>query len=81
MALAPYGDSVPQEVRDEVDEKLAGFKDGSFKPFVGPIKDQTGKVRFEEGHEVSFEEFVDLGLVRRGRRGQAARLEPQGGMT
>ena len=45
--------------RTEVDEKLAGFKDGSFNPFVGPITDQTGKVRFEDGHEVTFEEFVD----------------------
>ncbi len=60
VELAPYGDSVPQEVRDEVDEKLAGFKDGSFKPFVGPIKDQTGNVKFEEGHEISFEEWVTM---------------------
>jgi basic membrane protein A len=58
VELAPYGDSVPDEVRDEVDEKLEGFKDGSFNPFVGPIKDQTGKVRFEDGHEISFDEFV-----------------------
>jgi basic membrane protein A len=58
VELAPYGDSVPDEVRSEVDEKLEGFKDGSFNPFVGPIKDQTGKVRFEDGHEVTFEEFV-----------------------
>ncbi|MGI8606748.1 MAG: BMP family ABC transporter substrate-binding protein [Gaiellaceae bacterium] len=59
VELAPYGESVPQDVRDEVDEMLAGFKDGSFKPFVGPIADQTGKVRFEEGHEITFEEFVE----------------------
>ncbi len=58
VALAPYGESVPEEVREEVDEKLAGFEDGSFNPFVGPIKDQTGTVRFEEGHEITFEEFV-----------------------
>jgi basic membrane protein A and related proteins len=58
VKLAPYGESVPQEVRDEVDEKLAGFKDGSFKPFVGPIKDQSGKVRFEDGQELTFEDFV-----------------------
>jgi basic membrane protein A and related proteins len=58
VKLAPYGESVPQEVRDEVDEKLAGFKDGSFNPFVGPIRDQSGKVRFEDGHEIAFEEFV-----------------------
>lgn len=58
VALAPYGDAVPEAVRDEVDEKLAGFEDGSFNPFVGPISDQEGTVRFEEGHEVTFEEFV-----------------------
>jgi basic membrane protein A and related proteins len=58
VELAPYGDSVPEDVRAEVDEMLAGFKDGSFKPFVGPIKDQSGKVRFEEGQEVSFEDFL-----------------------
>ena len=59
VEFAPYGDSVPAEVREEVDEKLAGFKDGSFNPFVGPINDQTGAVRFEDGHEVTFEEFVE----------------------
>ena len=58
VELAPYGDSVPEEVRAEVDEKLQGFKDETFNPFVGPIKDQSGKVRFEEGHEITFEEFV-----------------------
>ena len=58
VKLAPYGESVPQDVRDEVDEKLAGFEDGSFNPFVGPIRDQSGKVRFEDGHEITFEEFV-----------------------
>jgi basic membrane protein A and related proteins len=58
VALAPYGDAVPDEVREEVDEKLAGFEDGSFNPFVGPISDQDGTVRFADGHEMTFEEFV-----------------------
>ena len=58
VELAPYGEAVTEEVREEVDEKLEGFKDGSFNPFVGPISDQEGTVRFEEGHEVTFEEFV-----------------------
>ena len=58
VELAPYGEAVPEEVREEVDEKLAGFEDGSFNPFVGPISDQEGAVRFEEGHEMTFEEFV-----------------------
>jgi basic membrane protein A and related proteins len=58
VKLAPYGESVPQEVRDEVDEKVAGFKDGSFNPFVGPISDQSGEVRIEDGQEMAFEDFV-----------------------
>ena len=58
VQLAPYGESVPEDVRAEVDEKLAGFKDGTFKPFVGPIADQTGEVRIAEGEEVTFEQFV-----------------------
>jgi basic membrane protein A len=58
VQLAPYGESVPDDVRAEVDEKLAGFEDGSFNPFVGPIADQTGEVRIADGEEVTFEQFV-----------------------
>jgi basic membrane protein A len=58
VELAPYGESVPEDVRAEVEEKLAGFKDGSFNPFVGPIRDQSGTVRIEEGQEVTFEQFL-----------------------
>jgi basic membrane protein A len=58
VQLAPYGESVPDDVQAEVDEKLAGFEDGSFNPFVGPIADQTGEVRIADGEEVTFEEFV-----------------------
>jgi basic membrane protein A and related proteins len=58
VELAPYGEAVPEEVREEVDEKLAGFEDGSFNPFVGPIADQTGEVRIADGEEVTFEQFV-----------------------
>ncbi len=70
VKLAPYGDSVPEDVRAEVDEKLAGFKDGSFKPFKGPIKDQTGKVRIEEGQEISFEQWVAMDWLVEGIEGK-----------
>jgi basic membrane protein A len=58
VQLAPYGTAVPDDVRADVDEKLAGFKDGSFNPFVGPITDQAGEVRIAEGEDVTFEQFV-----------------------
>ncbi|HEU4450982.1 MAG TPA: BMP family ABC transporter substrate-binding protein [Gaiellaceae bacterium] len=58
VALAPYGESVPEEVRTEIDEMVAGFEDGSFEPFVGPVRDQAGDVQIPEGEEISFEQFV-----------------------
>jgi basic membrane protein A len=58
VTLAPYGESVPEDVRSEVDEMVAGFEDGSFQPFVGPIRDQAGEVRIPDGEEVSFEQFL-----------------------
>jgi basic membrane protein A len=69
VELAPYGESVPEEVRAEADELVAGFKDGSVNPFVGPIRDQSGKVRFEEGHEITFEEFVEWNWFVQGVQG------------
>jgi basic membrane protein A len=58
VSLAPYGESVPEDLRAEIDEMVAGFEDESFQPFVGPIRDQAGDVRIPDGEEVSFEQFV-----------------------
>src|SRR3712207_465418 len=60
VSLAPYGDSVPEDVRAEVDEALAGFEDGTFKPFMGPIRDQSGTVRIQDGEEITFEQWVAM---------------------
>lgn len=70
VELAPYGDSVPQDVRAEVDEKLAGFKDGSFRPFMGPIRDQSGTVQIQEGEEISFEQWVAMNWLVEGIEGK-----------
>jgi basic membrane protein A len=70
IRLAPYGQSVPQDVRQKVDEKLQGFKDGSFNPFVGPISDQSGKVRVPDGHEMAFGEIVGWSWYVKGVQGK-----------
>jgi basic membrane protein A and related proteins len=70
VSLAEYGDSVPEEVRAEVDEAMAGFKDGTFKPFKGPIRDQSGKVRIAEGEEISFEQWVAMDWLVEGIEGK-----------
>lgn len=58
IQLAPYGRSVPASLRAAVNEKLAGFKRGTFNPFTGPIKDQTGKVRVPAGKKMTFGQIV-----------------------
>ncbi|HEX2110772.1 MAG TPA: BMP family ABC transporter substrate-binding protein [Gaiellaceae bacterium] len=58
VELAPLGSSVPDDVRAEFDEKYAALKEGSFNPFVGPIKDSKGKVRVPEGEEMPFDAIL-----------------------
>ncbi len=47
--LAPYGEMVPEDVIELVEAKKAEIVAGQFDVFVGPIKDQEGNVRIEEG--------------------------------
>lgn len=49
MALAPFGPKVPQAVQDLVMQAKADVAAGKIVVFKGPIKDQEGKVRVEEG--------------------------------
>ncbi len=59
IQLAPFGQSVPQSVRALVNAKLAAFKAGTSDPFVGPIKDQSGKAKVAAGHKMTFGEIVE----------------------
>jgi basic membrane protein A len=45
IQLAPFGKAVPAAVRKEIEAKEQAMRDGTFKPFTGPISDQSGKVR------------------------------------
>lgn len=70
IALAPFGKSVPAGVRALVKERLAGFKDGTFNPFRGPIRDQTGKVRVPAGKKMTFKEFLEWSWYVQGVQGK-----------
>jgi basic membrane protein A len=47
--LAPFGPMVPKAVQDRVSAKKQEIRDGKYKVFTGPIKDQKGTVRIPEG--------------------------------
>ena len=51
LVVAPYGEAVPQPVRDEVDAAAAKIA-GGFNPFVGPIKDNTGAYALLAGEKM-----------------------------
>lgn len=53
VEMAPYGSSVSPEAKAAADKAIAGFKDGSLKLFIGPIKDNAGTLRIEEGQQMS----------------------------
>lgn len=60
VGLAPYGDMVPQDVRDKVSARQAELAAGSFKVFQGPIKDQSGAVKIAEGAFATDKEMLSM---------------------
>ncbi len=60
VKMAPYGDAVPQDVRDLADKVKASIVDGSFHPFQGPIKNQKGEVVVKAGEVISDGDLAKL---------------------
>ena len=61
VTMAPYGDAVPQDVRDAADAVKASIIDGSFHPFQGPIKNQAGEVKVKEGETMGDGDLAKMG--------------------
>jgi basic membrane protein A and related proteins len=57
LVVAPFGDSVPQDVRVAVEAAAAKVAAG-FTPFTGPIKDNTGAYALRAGETM---EAADMG--------------------
>lgn len=60
MDLAPFGDMVPQNVRDDVEAAQEKIMDGSLVPFTGPIRDKNGDLRLEDGETMSDEALLSF---------------------
>ena len=58
--LSPMGDMVPQEVQKSVLAKKDEIAAGKVKVFVGPIKDQAGKLRIAEGVAAPDKELLGM---------------------
>ncbi|MDR2137794.1 MAG: BMP family ABC transporter substrate-binding protein [Synergistaceae bacterium] len=51
--LAPFGPAVPEDVRKRVTDEKARIVQGEWDVFTGPIKDQSGQVKVQEGEKMS----------------------------
>ena len=60
MDLAPFGDMVPEDVRNEVNAAKAEIIAGDLHPFTGPIRDQEGEIRVEAGETMSDEALLSF---------------------
>jgi basic membrane protein A len=49
VKLSPYGAAVPADAQAKIEAIKTQMKAGTFKMFVGPLKDNTGKVVIEDG--------------------------------
>jgi basic membrane protein A len=58
--LAPFGPSVDDATKQLIAEKTAAIKDGSFKPFTGPIKDQAGNEKIPAGKSASLADLLSM---------------------
>ncbi len=52
VVISPYNKNVPADVAAEADKVQAGYKDGSFNIFTGPIYDQDGNLKVKEGEVI-----------------------------
>lgn len=60
MEIAPFGPKVPQEVQDKVNGLVGELNDGKLAIFNGPLTDQDGTIRIEEGSALTDEEMGNL---------------------
>lgn len=70
VQMAPYGDAVPQEVRDAADAVKNAIIDGSLHPFQGPIRNQAGEVVVAEGEAVSDKDLLGMNWYVEGVQGE-----------
>jgi simple sugar transport system substrate-binding protein len=60
VVMSPFSSAMPEAVQTAANKVIAGWKDGSYDVFSGPILDQTGKERVAAGQRI---EDKDLAVI------------------
>lgn len=67
--IAPLGKNVPADVKALVEKKKQDILNGTFEVFQGPIVDQDGKTRLEQGKKMTDEEILGTTWFVKGIKG------------
>lgn len=67
--ISPYGDMVPEAVRENVDNLKQKIIDGSLKVFTGPIFDQQGKEMVPAGQVAPDDQLLNMNWFVKGVTG------------
>ena len=69
VVISPYNASLPKEVVDAADKIQAGWKDGTYNVFTGPIADQSGAEKVAKGVVMKDEELATIDWFVKGVEG------------
>ncbi len=69
VKMSPLNPAVPADAAKAYEAKLKVLSDGSFHPFQGPIKDQSGKVRVAAGAVMPMKELLSINYYVQGVEG------------
>ncbi|SET92204.1 BMP family ABC transporter substrate-binding protein [Paenibacillus sp. NFR01] len=69
IELAPFGNKVPDDVKQLVEDAKAKIISGDLDVFTGPISDNTGKVQVQEGQKLTLEEVLSMNWLAKGVEG------------
>ncbi len=60
VKMSPYNKVLPENVRQAADKIVAGYMDGSYDVFTGPISDQSGKQMVEKGQPMPLDKLATI---------------------
>ncbi len=60
VALAPFGNKVPDETKKLIADKQKAIVDGTLDVFTGPILDQAGATKVAEGKKLTLDEVLGM---------------------
>ncbi len=60
VKMAPYGEAVPENVRQAADATRDDIVAGTLHPFTGPIKNQAGEVKVADGQTIGDEDLAKM---------------------